>query len=312
MQVGVAELVYQRSGIDTTIGASIRPAIGSIDVPLARNPLDEIPGPASNLKHMAPDALVRCRRYASLTDECVRGRSTGFTMFQQLHPASTRPQRWVRIGSLVLHGAVLAWLLHAPEPMLLNPVSVALGENGKSVTRLYWSSKSPDDSSHSSFDLATMRYRHERLGEKLNWKSRAQLAKTSAPPTPLARADAADTAKTQTLSAQGHGAQAGLPYGTLTRGQLYGDEIRPALPVATSDPAVWPWQLPDSPGNEVIEITIDERGEIVHKQVLQSLGSEIDNKCLAALENWHFRPATRNGSPIPSKQDAIFPFRARG
>ncbi|PYX73964.1 MAG: hypothetical protein DMG78_07615, partial [Acidobacteria bacterium] len=121
-----------------------------------------------------------------------------------------------------------------------------------------------------------------------------------------------DKSETQTLSALRHGAQAGLPYGTLTRGQLYGDEIRPALPVATSDPVVFPWQLPTAPGNEVIEITIDERGEIVSKTVLQSLGPDIDSKCLAALENWHFRPATRNGSPISSKQDAIFPFRARG
>jgi TonB family protein len=121
-----------------------------------------------------------------------------------------------------------------------------------------------------------------------------------------------DKSETQTLSALGHGAQAGLPYGTLSQGQLYGDEIRPALPIATSDPVVFPWQLPASPGNEVIEITIDERGEIVSKTVLQSLGPEIDSKCLAALENWHFHPATRNGSPIPSKQDAIFPFRARG
>src|SRR3954469_13336429 len=98
----------------------------------------------------------------------------GPMMFQQLHPAPASPQRWVRTGSLVFHGALLVWMLRAPEPMLLNPVSVALGENGKSVTRLYWSSKSPDDSSHSSSDLATMRYRHERLGEKLTWKTRAQ------------------------------------------------------------------------------------------------------------------------------------------
>ena len=46
--------------------------------------------------------------------------------------------------------------------------------------------------------------------------------------------------------------------------------------------------------------------------VLQSLGPAIDNKCLAALENWRFQPATQNGSPIASKQDAIFPFKARG
>jgi TonB family protein len=98
----------------------------------------------------------------------------------------------------------------------------------------------------------------------------------------------------------------------LAQGSLYGNEIRPALPITTSDLSVWPWQLPASPGNEVIEITIDERGEITNKVVLHSLGPDIDDKCLAALENWHFHPATRNGTPIPSKQDAIFPFRARG
>jgi len=233
-------------------------------------------------------------------------------MFAQFSPASARRQRWLRWGSVVLHGAVLGWLLHEPEPLLLNPSSVAYGQNGKSVTRLFWSSKNSDDSSHSSSDLATERYRHQRLANnKLTWKTPAQLAKL-APQNPLARANAEDDSKTQTLSALGHGAQAGLPYGTLNSGSLYGDEVRPALPTATSDPVVWPWQLPTSPGNEVIEITIDERGEIVRKTVLQSLGPDIDTKCLAALENWHFHPATRNGSPIPSKQDAVFPFKARG
>ena len=210
------------------------------------------------------------------------------------------------------HCVLLALLLRAPEPMLLNPVSIALGHNGTSITRLYWSSKTPDESTHSSSDLATQKYKHQRLGQKLQWMAATQSSKLTAPPTPVAKADEHDDAATQTLSALGHGAQAGLPYGTLSRGHLYGDEVRPALPISTSDPVVYPWQLPTSPGNEVIEITIDERGEIIKKTVLQSLGSEIDDKCLAALENWHFHPATRNGAPIPSKQDAIFPFRARG
>lgn len=223
-----------------------------------------------------------------------------------------RRQRWLRATSVALHFLILAWLLHAPEPQLLNPVSVALGQNGTSVTRLYWSSKHPDDSSHSSSDLATQRYKNQRLGQKLTWKAQPKLAMLPAPETPVAPSEAQDNAKTQTLSALGHGAQAGMTYGTLSRGQLFGDEVRPALPIATSDPVVYPWQLPTYPGNEVIEITIDERGEITNKTVLQSLGPDIDQKCLAALENWHFHPATRNGAPIPSKQDAIFPFRARG
>jgi len=236
----------------------------------------------------------------------------GKIMFEQLNPANARRQRGLLSLSVGVHAVILAWVLHAPEPKLLTPVSVALGQNGTSVTRLFWSSKNPDASTHSSSDLATERYKHQRLGQKLAWKAPTQRSKLPAPQAPVVRAEQQDKSATQTLSALGHGAQAGLPYGTLTRGQLYGDEVRPALPVATSDPVVFPWQLPTAPGNEVIEITIDERGEIVSKTVLQSLGSEIDSKCLAALENWHFHPATRNGSPIPSKQDAIFPFRARG
>ena len=103
-----------------------------------------------------------------------------------------------------------------------------------------------------------------------------------------------------------------FPYGSLPGGPVYGDEIRPALPITTSDPVVYPWQRPDSEGKEVIEITIDERGEIVRKTVLQSLGPEIDEKCLAALENWHFQPATHNGVPIPRSRMPSSPSRRAG
>jgi hypothetical protein len=233
-------------------------------------------------------------------------------MFAQLNPTTARRERWLRMGAIAFHGLVLAWLLHAPEPMLLQLNAVAAGHNGTSLTRLYFPSKIVDNSAHSSADNATQRYKRERMGQnKLTWTKPVEVAK-SAPKNEPTHTKVADDSKTQTLSALGHGAQAGLAYGTLNRGPVFGDEIRPALPVATSDPVVYPWQLPNAPGNEVIEITIDERGEIVHKIVLQSLGPDIDSKCLAALENWHFHPATRNGSPIPSKQDAIFPFKARG
>jgi outer membrane biosynthesis protein TonB len=233
-------------------------------------------------------------------------------MFAQLQPASARRQRWLALASLAAHALILAWLLHPPAPQRIEPRSVLLGKNGSSVTRLYWSSKTPDDSKNSSADAATERYQHERLGAKLAYQKPpefAKLPKTQAPVTP---AEKEDNSTTQTLSAQGHGAQAGSSYGSMYRGSLSGDDVRPALPTTTSDPVVYPWQLPDYGGNEVIEITIDRSGAIVDKKVLVSLGPDIDSKCLAALDNWHFQPATRNGAPIASKQDAVFPFRARG
>ncbi len=233
-------------------------------------------------------------------------------MFTQLSPG-TLAQRRVLAGSLAMHGLLFALLLHNPEPQLLMPSSVAVGHNGKVIAHLYFPTQNPDDSATSSSDNASERYRHQRLGhEKLIWKQTSTQAKLASPAAPLAPSGAEDDSKTATLSKLGHGAPAGLPYGSVPGAPVYGDEIRPALPIATSDPVVYPWQRPDSEGKVVIEITIDERGEIVRKTVIQSLGAEIDNKCLAALENWRFQPATRNGAPIPSKQDAIFPFKARG
>jgi len=234
-------------------------------------------------------------------------------MFVQTRSETERRQRKVLAGSLALHGLLFAWLLHAPEPLLLNPTSIALGRNGRVLTQLYWPSQTPDDSSTSSSDHATEVYRHQRLGhEKLVWKRIPTSAKLPLPDTPLPPSGVEDNAKVATLSRLGHGATAGLPYGTLPGGPVYGDEIRPALPVATSDPVAYPWELPPSEGRVVVEITIDERGEIVRKTVLESMGSKLDQKVLAALENWHFHPATQNGVAIASKQDAIFHFRARG
>lgn len=215
--------------------------------------------------------------------------------------------------SLALHGLVFAWLLHTPEPRLLNPSSVALGRNGKLLTPIYFPTDSPDDSATSSPDRATELYHHQRLGhEKLILKQNAALAKLPLPQAPISPSTAEDKSKTATLSKLGHGAPAGLPYGSLPGGPVFGDEIRPALPVATVDPVVYPWELPESEGNVVVEITIDERGEIVRKTVLHSMGAKLDEKFLAALENWRFQPAMRNGVAIASKQDAIFHFRARG
>lgn len=233
-------------------------------------------------------------------------------MFGQLTPA-TSTQRAIRIASLALHGLLFAWLLHTPEPRLLNATSVALGHNGKVLTPLYFPAQSPDDSTTSSPDRATEVYRRQRLGhEKLIWKKNSALAQLRLPAAPIAQSPAEDNSKTTTLSNQGHGAPAGLPYGSLPGGPLYGDEIRPALPITTADPVLYPWELPDSEGNVVVEITIDERGEIVRKTVIRSMGPKLDEKFLAALESWRFHPATHNGTAIPSKQDAIFHFKAKG
>jgi TonB family protein len=234
-------------------------------------------------------------------------------VFSQLNFAGSKRRQKVVAASLLFHGLILAWLLHNPEPPLLNANSIAIGHNGKLVTQIYFPTPNPDDSATSSPAHATEVYRKQRVGhEKLTFKQESAQVKLSLPPLQLAPSSAQDNSKVATLSNLGHGAPAGLPYGSVPGGPIYGDEIRPALPITTVDPTVYPWELPDAEGNVVVEITIDERGEIVSKTILHSMGDKLDQRFLAALNSWHFHPATRNGVAIASKQDAIFHYRARG
>jgi TonB family protein len=234
-------------------------------------------------------------------------------MFAPLNAEMPARKRAIMAGSLILHGILFAWLLHAPEPPLLNARSVAPGHGGRVLAQLYFPSPLADDSTASSPARATEVYRHQRFGhEKLTWQQKRERASQSRPPTEFAPAAAEDKSDTATLSSLGHGTAAGLPYGSVPGSPIFGDEIRPALPVTTVDPVVYPWELPDAEGNVVVEITIDERGEIVRKTILRSMGEKLDERFLAALDKWHFQPATRNGVAIISKQDAIFHYKRRG
>jgi periplasmic protein TonB len=106
-------------------------------------------------------------------------------------------------------------------------------------------------------------------------------------------------------------AEAGSPEGSAFDGPAEGDEIRPAIPLPGSfaDPKVSRWELPGGlQGDVIVEITIDNQGLVVEERLLQGMGHGIDEKVIAALRDWRFRPATRNGMAIPSKHDVHFHF----
>src|SRR3981081_1568341 len=99
--------------------------------------------------------------------------------------AARRKQRGFLALSLAVHTLLVGWLLHAPQPRLLAPSSVALGKNGTSVTRLYWPSRVQDNSRGSSPDSATEIYKHQRLAQqRLTWKQNSSLAKLPGLPIP--------------------------------------------------------------------------------------------------------------------------------
>lgn len=101
----------------------------------------------------------------------------------------------------------------------------------------------------------------------------------------------------------------GSQLGSSADGPVYGDEVKPALPVAFSDPNIPRGDLPSGlQGDVVVEITIDVQGNVSEAKLLQGVGHGIDERVVAAAREWHFHPATRNGVAVLSKQDYRFHF----
>ncbi len=78
-------------------------------------------------------------------------------------------------------------------------------------------------------------------------------------------------------------------------------QISGALPVISPD------ELP--PRYEqylIVEITIDSKGEVVDARLTAGQADpKVTNKVLAAVRQFKYRPATREGAPIPSQTDLV-------
>jgi TonB family protein len=104
-------------------------------------------------------------------------------------------------------------------------------------------------------------------------------------------------------------AELGSAKGSAMDGPAFGDEVKPALPLDFQEPTIRRSELPlGLQGDVVVEITIDEQGKVTEERLLQGVGYGIDEKVIAAVHDWHFRPATRNGVAISSKHDVHFHF----
>jgi TonB family protein len=210
-----------------------------------------------------------------------------------------QPQRRGLHASLLAHVALVVVLLIPSTPIFIQPSTTLAGKNGTSTVYLYL--PSPSASSTVAQELNTEENRHLLLPtppakKKQDIRKKPALART---PQELHEAESALTNQPP----------AGSLYGSLSYGKSDGSEVRPAIRVSGSEPAVYPWDLGNVPeGNIIVEVTIDERGNITNKIVLQSLNPTIDHKVLAALEDWHFLPALRDGDAISSKQDIYYHY----
>ena len=214
--------------------------------------------------------------------------------------------------SVAVHGLLLIVLLRSPNPNFVKPSSIVAGRNGTAATQIYWLSERDDHSADSGEGKASSTEQSKPNQQpKLAWQTERETAKRKGKRT-VVLAMAQEDSSAQDVGGQHMAPPVGSPFGSLTYGTPFGTEVRPAYPVFGSDPVADAGELPSGfEGDVVVEVTIDEQGNIVAKSVIHSVNQVLDAKSLAALANWRFRPATRNGVPIASKHDVYFHFRSR-
>jgi protein TonB len=72
-------------------------------------------------------------------------------------------------------------------------------------------------------------------------------------------------------------------------------------------------QLPaGTRGDVIVDVVIDATGRITHTTMASGLGHGVDETVLAMIQQWTFRPATRNGVPVASEQELLFHYERAG
>lgn len=205
--------------------------------------------------------------------------------------------------SVALHLLCIGWLVYNSAPKILKTTSVVNGEGETYIAHLYLPNQKPLTSNDAEGTSAQAEQDSTRTHKRLVWQARQKAT---------AKANKLALSKLQPETSQAVGSVSEAGMGGFSRGTALDsssdDEIRIALPIFASDPAVDASELNGRQGDVIVEITIDDKGNIIAKQVIESFSPAIDNKVLAAVQNWRFTPATRNGVPIASKQDVHYHF----
>ena len=206
-------------------------------------------------------------------------------------PARRRRWSFSLVTSLAIHALVVAILCWPKAPIFVKPLLLAHGEGG-SATPVSLVLYLPNDLQLAEANkpaLLSLPASAHKKPQKTKLRKRTNVMEAEDKPSSPA--------------------EAGSEQGSAYDGSAVGDEVKPALPVAFQDLKIPRSDLPNGvQGDVIVEITIDAQGAVVEERLLQGLGHGVDERVIAVLHDWRFRPATRNGVAISSKHDVHFHF----
>ena len=215
-------------------------------------------------------------------------------VFNELQLGARSRWRFSLLLSLGLHLGALLLLTHHSKPIFVMPSDVQLGSPDSSGSIVYLAPLGAERAVAQRVKPTLPP--HDKVPQFATVAKPATLAKEAANPNPNSPLD--DTA------------QAGSPYGSRVPGApLTGHEIIPALPRVFPDPAVTAADLPPGvQGDVIVEVTIDEQGNVVELKLIRGIGYGIEEKVLATLRQWRFRPASKDGVTIASQHIVTFHY----
>lgn len=209
-------------------------------------------------------------------------------------PNPTGRKRWdFSLGaSFALHVLAVLLLMHRSKPLFVMPSDVALGIPGSSGNIVYLAPVGAEK--------AVAQQRRPKVA------SHPKVPKVTPPPD-LPSGESPNSSATSPFDQTAH---AGSPYGSRVPGApLSGHEVIPALPQVFPDPAVSSSDLPPGvQGDVVVEVTIDERGNVIELKLIRGIGYGIEARVLETLRQWRFRPASKDGVTISSQHIVTFHY----
>jgi|KBSSwiStaDraftv2_1062776.scaffolds.fasta_scaffold191092_2 TonB family protein len=66
--------------------------------------------------------------------------------------------------------------------------------------------------------------------------------------------------------------------------------------------------LPATEEKIVVDVTVDDVGQVVKETLVKGIGNPLDQMALNVVKTWRFQPAKINGKPVASEAEVIFPL----
>jgi protein TonB len=195
-------------------------------------------------------------------------------------------RRGALVVSVALHALAIALLIRRPQPPVLNGSASLRGVGGRGrITMLV----SP----------GVVKYSGKTNGDDtLRVVRRGKIRPAPAPAPQQAASDA--------------NLRPGMPgfiLGSVASGWALDHDVHVAVPVDAPDPPIARSKLPEwMRGDVIVEVTIDDKGNVVATNVLHTIGFGIDEIIVATVRNWHYLPARVDGMPVASREDVHFHF----